>query len=173
MPSSTPKEDLRSRRSRQALFWALEELLRRRAFAKITVQALCEKSTVSRSAFYAHYDDKYDLLRHWLSRQRMAFCDACRDLDGAQAAALVLSLLRSRASVWGNLLSPWDAETSQLLAALFFPAKDPRGERLSSRFAAGGLLFLLEGCRAGKALAQEGAEDMVAQAIALWREAAG
>ncbi|MBU9728880.1 TetR/AcrR family transcriptional regulator [Diplocloster modestus] len=38
-------------------------LLSQKPFSKITVRELCEKSGISRTSFYSHYEDIYELLR--------------------------------------------------------------------------------------------------------------
>lgn len=40
----------------------LEHLLQKKSFQKISVNELCETSGLSRSAFYANFEDKYQLL---------------------------------------------------------------------------------------------------------------
>lgn len=57
---STP--DRRVRRTRDRLGQALRKLMEERPLEKISVQDVIEFAGVSRSAFYAHYDDKVDLL---------------------------------------------------------------------------------------------------------------
>src|SRR5258708_16413406 len=49
-------------RTRARLGQALRKLLEQRPLEKISVQGVVELAGVSRSAFYAHYDDKVDLL---------------------------------------------------------------------------------------------------------------
>jgi AcrR family transcriptional regulator len=54
--------DRRIRRTRDRLGQALRKLMEERPLEKISVQDVIELAEVSRSAFYAHYDDKVDLL---------------------------------------------------------------------------------------------------------------
>jgi AcrR family transcriptional regulator len=56
------KADRRVRRTRDRLGQALRKLMEERPLEKISVQDVIELAGVSRSAFYAHYDDKIDLL---------------------------------------------------------------------------------------------------------------
>ena len=56
------KADRRVRRTRDRLGQALRKLMEARPLEKISVQDVIELAGVSRSAFYAHYDDKIDLL---------------------------------------------------------------------------------------------------------------
>jgi AcrR family transcriptional regulator len=54
--------DPRVKRTRKLLEQALMELMREKSFDAITVQDLAERSTLNRATFYAHFEDKYDLL---------------------------------------------------------------------------------------------------------------
>src|SRR4051812_49743477 len=54
--------DRRVGRTRARLGQALRKLMEKRPLEKISVQDVIELAGVSRSAFYAHYDDKVDLL---------------------------------------------------------------------------------------------------------------
>lgn len=60
------KEDLRSVKTEKALDIAMFSLLESRNFRKITVSDICTSALISRATFYAHFTDKYDLLRDWL-----------------------------------------------------------------------------------------------------------
>lgn len=57
-------EDLRSVKTKKALYAAMFSLLGKANFRKITVKGICEEAFVSRATFYAHFIDKYDLLKH-------------------------------------------------------------------------------------------------------------
>ena len=61
-PARTRRPDRRIRRTRDRLGQALRKLMEERPLEKISVQDVIELAGVSRSAFYAHYDDKVDLL---------------------------------------------------------------------------------------------------------------
>src|SRR5713101_1716488 len=54
--------DPRVRRTRQLLQQALMELSHEKNFASITVQDIAERATVNQATFYAHFEDKYELL---------------------------------------------------------------------------------------------------------------
>ncbi len=55
-------EDPRVSRTRRALHAAIFELIQERRWSAIRVQDILDRSGVSRSAFYAHYDNQLDLL---------------------------------------------------------------------------------------------------------------
>lgn len=61
------KQDLRIKKTQLALATALFALLERTPFSKITVLDICTQAMVSRSTFYVHFEDKYQLLKICLS----------------------------------------------------------------------------------------------------------
>jgi AcrR family transcriptional regulator len=60
--SDNPAPDRRTQRTRQALSHALIALIQEKRYDAITVQDICDRANVGRSTFYAHYQDKDDLL---------------------------------------------------------------------------------------------------------------
>lgn len=58
--------DLRIKKTQRALVGAMTTLLEKESFDKITVNDLCIQGMISRSAFYAHFEDKYGLLQFTL-----------------------------------------------------------------------------------------------------------
>ncbi len=52
---------LQYRRTDRAIVNAFMKLVRKKSFDKITIQDILVESLVSRSTFYAHYHDKYDI----------------------------------------------------------------------------------------------------------------
>lgn len=63
---------IRMTRTRKALIEAFVGLVNERDFAKITVQDLTERAQINRATFYAHYQDKYDLLDEVIGDPAMA-----------------------------------------------------------------------------------------------------
>lgn len=62
----TKKEkDIRHYRTKKRMNDAMIELLKIKNFNQITVKDICEKATISRSGFYLHYMDKYDLVEKY------------------------------------------------------------------------------------------------------------
>jgi AcrR family transcriptional regulator len=62
MVTEVKSVDPRVKRTRQLLQQALLEVSREKSFASITVQDIAERATVNRATFYAHFEDKYELL---------------------------------------------------------------------------------------------------------------
>jgi AcrR family transcriptional regulator len=62
------KNDRRSQRTRQLLSEALVQLIQEKDYSTITVNDIIERANVGRSTFYAHYQDKDDLLLDQMDR---------------------------------------------------------------------------------------------------------
>jgi len=58
----TRKENRRVQRTQQLLQQALLSLIKEKAFEAISVQEIIDRANVGRATFYAHYDNKEDLL---------------------------------------------------------------------------------------------------------------
>ena len=56
------KEDPRVTRTRSLILTAFDELLPEKGFRSLTVQDITDKAEINRATFYAHFNDKYDLL---------------------------------------------------------------------------------------------------------------
>lgn len=59
--------DIRAQRTRELLRATLEELLEEKSIEDITVSEVCERSTVRRTTFYRHFEDKYAFFEWYLS----------------------------------------------------------------------------------------------------------
>jgi AcrR family transcriptional regulator len=59
-----PREDPRVIRTRQLILQAFTELLHEKSFEEITIQEIADKATINRVTFYAHFQDKFELLEY-------------------------------------------------------------------------------------------------------------
>jgi len=84
----TQKTDRRSERTRQLLSDALIKLMVEKQYDLITVQDVIDKANVGRSTFYAHYQDKEDLLTSNFERM-LALLDPHVDHGDAATARLL------------------------------------------------------------------------------------
>ncbi|ASV66932.1 TetR/AcrR family transcriptional regulator [Cytobacillus sp. FSL W7-1323] len=55
-------QDLRVTRTRQAIRKAIAELIEEKGFEAVTVKDITTRAGINRGTFYAHYEDKYDLM---------------------------------------------------------------------------------------------------------------
>lgn len=72
------KEDLRIIKTRNALREALVTLMKDKQFEEIKISDICDTALVNRSTFYAHYEDKYELLVDIIDSLKINLLD---DLD--------------------------------------------------------------------------------------------
>jgi AcrR family transcriptional regulator len=61
--------DPRVKRTRKLLEQAFMELMTEKGFQSITIQDVTERATVNRATFYAHFEDKFDLLDSYIREQ--------------------------------------------------------------------------------------------------------
>lgn len=60
------KNDLRILKTKKSLYGALLKLMEQKAFEEIKVLDICNEAMINRSTFYAHYNDKYELLAEFI-----------------------------------------------------------------------------------------------------------
>ena len=100
MMASTP---VTVNRTTTALYLAMFDLLERVPFEQITVHDICEKAMVSRTTFYAYFEDKYHLVAFCLQRERASLAL----VPGEQIKDNILAILhrfRKKAEVYKNIL---------------------------------------------------------------------
>lgn len=66
---SEKRVDPRVMRTRSLLEQAFIELLDEKGFQNITIQDIASRATVNRATFYAHFEDKFDLLDSYIRRR--------------------------------------------------------------------------------------------------------
>lgn len=150
------QEKTKQNKTRRALAYALLFLLEQRPFGKITVNDICEEALISRSAFYVHFMDKYDLLRYALTelRERMREPLSREEVKGALEA--LLEGFQQRRNLMANLLEDAaNVELRDMLTGLIVEEFSEGFARVSERrelalpvevcsvFYAGGMISLL------------------------------
>ena len=139
-------EDLRVQKTKKALYTALSALLKHRKFIRITVRDLCAESLVSKTAFYAHFQDKYDLLEQWLLLQRKWFLRAFQNYPDPQVTDLLCEFLQKNADMIVNLFEDTSREDRELLCQFLLPGtfdNDPESHVVLSDFLKGGLFHVV------------------------------
>ena len=61
------KQDLRVIKKKKLLYNTLTLLMKDKTFEEIKVADICNMAMINRSTFYAHYEDKYDLLVDYIN----------------------------------------------------------------------------------------------------------
>jgi AcrR family transcriptional regulator len=64
MKKDTAKPNRKTRYTKMVLRDSLTALMKEKSILRITIKDICDLADVSRSTFYAHYKDQYDLLQH-------------------------------------------------------------------------------------------------------------
>ncbi len=67
--SRSEKNDPRFKRTRNLILQSFNDLLAAKSFDAISVQDVAENAQINRATFYAHFEDKYALLDHWVQQQ--------------------------------------------------------------------------------------------------------
>ena len=73
------KTDLRIIKTNKILFDALLKLMKKKNFEKIKISDICEEALINRSTFYAHYEDKYELLVALFEEQKISLLEKLED----------------------------------------------------------------------------------------------
>ena len=60
------KTDLRVIKTKRLLYKSLSKLLREKSFEQIKISDICNEALINRSTFYAHFNDKYELLNSFI-----------------------------------------------------------------------------------------------------------
>ena len=73
------KTDLRVIKTKKILFNTLLKLMKNKNFEKIKISDICQESLINRSTFYAHYEDKYELLMGLFEEQKQTLLKKLED----------------------------------------------------------------------------------------------
>ena len=73
------KTDLRIVKTKKILFNSLLNLMKIKNFEKIKISDICEESLINRSTFYAHYEDKYELLMDLFEERKLSLLKVFED----------------------------------------------------------------------------------------------
>lgn len=155
MQDETKKEDLRVVKSKRALVSAMFTLLAKRNFEKASVKELCDQALISRSVFYAYFNDKYDLLRYWLAEIARSIPDDVSAYRISDIVAAINAFILEHKKVIKNIVEYANETTMGLLQEfmelsinkLFEHKTDPSADASYSvlqKFCAGGLINLLK-----------------------------
>ncbi|MDL2217296.1 TetR/AcrR family transcriptional regulator [Christensenellaceae bacterium OttesenSCG-928-M15] len=114
------KKDLRIKKTERALTHAMLDLLEKQSFAKITVNDLCTEAMVSRSAFYAHFEDKYALLHFCVDVLKRRLFDEEEPVTLYERLIHVLNNIKSNVKIFKNLvMAELDVELMEMMRKSF------------------------------------------------------
>lgn len=111
--NSSDQKDLRVKKTYRALYDALITVLNYRNFGAITVNDLCSEAFISRATFYAHFNDKYDLLRRWLVIVRKSIIKDVNKYEELKAE--INQFVYSNQKIITNILKDANSETLALI----------------------------------------------------------
>nr|WP_326184334.1 TetR/AcrR family transcriptional regulator C-terminal domain-containing protein [uncultured Oscillibacter sp.] len=94
----------------------LMELLERKSFKRITVNDICQSAMVSRSTFYLHFDDKYQLFQYCIEQELRWLETAIVEKDIKTVICLTLDMLLEKKAFYYNTLT---ADPDQELGQIF------------------------------------------------------
>lgn len=60
--------DIRIQKTKKSIEDAFLHLIKENSFTDITIKDICDQAMISRSTFYSHYKDKYDLLEYYFNK---------------------------------------------------------------------------------------------------------
>lgn len=112
----TERRDLRVVKTRKALISTMLMMLNEMPFAKITVHEICARALVSRSAFYAHFQDKYELAAKSLEALSQQIFTTAENQDRRGHLLNLLENIQKDSRLFKNLLlADYDGELMEVL----------------------------------------------------------
>ena len=78
------KTDLRVVKTKKLLYESLSKLLREKSFEQIKISDICNEALINRSTFYAHYNDKYELLNDLFENLRTKYLSTFKEFDSIE-----------------------------------------------------------------------------------------
>ena len=79
--ANTGKEDLRSRRTKEFIRKAFEEMICEMDYEQISIKELTERANINRKTFYLHYNTLDDLLRELQNEMAQMFIERTKGME--------------------------------------------------------------------------------------------
>ena len=90
------KTDLRVIKTKNAIYNALVVLLKDSLFEEIKVSDICKEALINRSTFYAHFEDKYDLVMSLIGDLRISLSEELNTIsDNLSVREYYLELIKA------------------------------------------------------------------------------
>ena len=114
-------------RTKQMFSEALLRLVGKRSFRKISVGDVCQEARLSRSAFYSHFEDKYELLSYSLSQTLRMMTEAGRSRPLEEQMLTVLTGIQENRRTFHNMfMADLSLELMDVLQTVFAEATRER-----------------------------------------------
>jgi AcrR family transcriptional regulator len=91
--SGVARDSRKTRYTRKALRDSLIELMRSKSIVRITIKELCDLADISRSTFYAHYNNQYDLLKQIEDETIAYFEDILKKFDKRRSVREIIQMV--------------------------------------------------------------------------------
>jgi AcrR family transcriptional regulator len=113
-------ESAKSLQTKRILATQLMLLLETQSFKKISVNDICQSALISRSAFYLHFVDKYDLLRYCVETELQRWEDVMQTSDINSFLVFTLqSILEKKKFYYNTLVAEPNQELTDIFQNLF------------------------------------------------------
>jgi AcrR family transcriptional regulator len=87
------RENRRTKYTKKVLRDSLIELMKERSILRITIKDICGRADISRSTFYAHYNDQFDLLKQ-IEEETTVYCeDMLKEYDKKRSKAETVQMI--------------------------------------------------------------------------------
>lgn len=147
IPHNLKNNDLRVLRTYKLLLAAMTNLLTLGNFRQITVNSLCAEAMVSRTAFYSHFNDKYALLKYWLTDVKSKIMDGADTYGDIEER--VNGFANNNRNIIKNLIEDADGETSELFYDCIFSVLNTKKYKTESGRTRPNEIILSNFCRGG------------------------
>lgn len=106
------KMDLRVFKTKKTLYDALIKLIKDKAFEEIKVADICNEAFINRSTFYAHYNDKYELLIDFINNLKDTMLEDLEQNEQIvntkkyymEMISLILDHIESKKEIYSSIL---------------------------------------------------------------------
>lgn len=114
------QQDIRITKTYKALEETMQALLQKKSFQKITVNDICQNAMVSRSTFYLHFEDKYQLLMFCLQNESERLKSSLIEKETKESILEALNIIKERKKVYYNIfMSEINFEVFQMFKSFF------------------------------------------------------
>ncbi|MDR0374389.1 MAG: TetR/AcrR family transcriptional regulator [Treponema sp.] len=91
--ATSAKDGRKTRYTRKALQDSLIELMKSKSIVRVTIKELCDLADISRSTFYLHYSNQYDLLKQIEEETIAYFEDILKKFDKRRSAREITQMV--------------------------------------------------------------------------------